>query len=136
MSLSGFYGTYIFVPVIDGMFIVERPTVTLEKGQVNGVSIVMILAYHTRAHVYNNQHILLSVTNTDEGYIFVNTANPPTNLSNYVTELFPLIDSVTVQAILQQYENVSTYPDVLSQAIAVMGECQFHFVCILFVQAY
>ena len=35
---GGFYGTAIFVPVVDGTFIVERPTVTLGKGAHNGVS--------------------------------------------------------------------------------------------------
>ena len=70
------------------------------------------------------QEMLLSVTNADEGYIFVDTTNPPTNLTNYVTELFPLIDSTTVQTIAQQYEDDPTLTDVLSQAIAVMGECE------------
>ena len=35
---GGFYGTATFVPVIDGTLIVERPTVTLGKGNHNGVS--------------------------------------------------------------------------------------------------
>lgn len=69
------------------------------------------------------QEMLLSVTNADEGYIFVDTTDPPTNLTNYVTELFSLIDSTTVQTIVQQYEDDPTLMDVLSQAIAVMGEC-------------
>ena len=69
------------------------------------------------------QDMLFSVTNADEGYIFVDTANPPTNLTNYVAELFPLIDPTTVQTIVQQYEDDPTLTDVLSQAIAVMGEC-------------
>ncbi|EPS94949.1 hypothetical protein FOMPIDRAFT_1169187 [Fomitopsis schrenkii] len=106
INVAGFYGTFVYVPVIDGTFIIERPTVTLEKRRVNG-------------------EMLLSVTNGDEGYIFVDTANPPTNLTNYVTELFPLIDPTTVQTIVQQYEDDPTLTDVLSQAIAVMGESIF-----------
>ena len=35
---SAFYGTYVFVPVVDGTFITERPTVTLDRQVVNGVS--------------------------------------------------------------------------------------------------
>ena len=38
INYADFYGTYVFVPVVDGTFIVERPTVTLEKRRVNGVS--------------------------------------------------------------------------------------------------
>ncbi|KAI0733810.1 alpha/beta-hydrolase [Fomitopsis betulina] len=106
INIAGFYGTFVFVPVIDGTFIVERPTVTLEKRRVNG-------------------DMLLSVTNSYEGYTFVDTANPPTNLTNYVAELFPLIDPITIQTIVQQYEDVPTLPDVLSQAVAVMGESMF-----------
>ncbi|KAG8212820.1 Alpha/Beta hydrolase protein [Butyriboletus roseoflavus] len=30
---SGFYGTFVFVPVVDDTFILERPTVTLAKGR-------------------------------------------------------------------------------------------------------
>ena len=37
LVVSAFYGTFIFVPVVDGKFIVERPTITLSKGRVNGV---------------------------------------------------------------------------------------------------
>ena len=37
VASSAFYGTFIFIPVVDGMFIVERPSVTLAKGWVNGV---------------------------------------------------------------------------------------------------
>jgi acetylcholinesterase len=35
---NGFYGTATFVPVVDETLIVERPTVTLGKGNHNGVS--------------------------------------------------------------------------------------------------
>ena len=66
------------------------------------------------------------MTNTYEGYNFVNEADPPTNLTQWVAELFPVIDSVTIQSIVQQYEDDPSLPDVLSQAIAIMGECMYH----------
>ena len=37
IARSAFYGTRVFVPVVDGTFIVERPTLALSKGRVNGV---------------------------------------------------------------------------------------------------
>ena len=37
ISASGFFGTFIFVPVVDGSFITERPTELLKAGKVNGV---------------------------------------------------------------------------------------------------
>jgi hypothetical protein len=39
ITSSAFYGTFIFVPVVDGTFIVERPTVTIDQQVVNGVSL-------------------------------------------------------------------------------------------------
>lgn len=38
INLSGFYGTFTTVPVVDGDFIVERPMETILKGKLNGVS--------------------------------------------------------------------------------------------------
>ena len=37
ISTSGFLGTFVFVPVVDGTFITERPTELLKAGKVNGV---------------------------------------------------------------------------------------------------
>ena len=34
---AGFFGTFTFVPVIDGSFITQSPTVALSQGKVNGV---------------------------------------------------------------------------------------------------
>ena len=34
---SGFFGTFVFVPVVDGTFITERPTESLLKGNINAV---------------------------------------------------------------------------------------------------
>lgn len=36
--MNAFDGTFILVPVVDGTFIMERPTEALGKGKVNGVS--------------------------------------------------------------------------------------------------
>ena len=37
ISASGFFGTFVFVPVVDGSFITERPTELLKAGKVNKV---------------------------------------------------------------------------------------------------
>ena len=37
ISNSGFFGTFVFVPVVDGNFITDRPTELLKAGKVNGV---------------------------------------------------------------------------------------------------
>ena len=45
----GFYGTFVFVPVVDGTFIVERPTETTRKGILNAVR---GLSVSSTVHIY------------------------------------------------------------------------------------
>lgn len=40
INLSGFFGTFVFVPVVDGTFITDSPTKILQQGKVNGVCVV------------------------------------------------------------------------------------------------
>jgi hypothetical protein len=37
ITTSAFFGTFVFVPVVDGTFITQRPTLSLLEGKVNGV---------------------------------------------------------------------------------------------------
>ncbi|KAF7980333.1 hypothetical protein HWV62_38755 [Athelia sp. TMB] len=104
MVNSGFFGTFTFVPVIDGTLIVERPTVTLQKGQHNG-------------------NVLLSVTNTFEGAIFVDNDPDVANITLNVQELFPLTTPAQQIAVAAEYARYNaTLPTIESQAIAIMGE--------------
>ena len=43
INASGFFGTFVFVPVVDGSFITERPTELLMAGKVNGVCLLHLL---------------------------------------------------------------------------------------------
>jgi hypothetical protein len=40
INFNGFFGTFVFVPVVDGTFIMERPTITISKGRLNGVRMI------------------------------------------------------------------------------------------------
>lgn len=40
---AAFSGTFAFVPVIDGNFITQRPTIALKEGKINGVSMSLLL---------------------------------------------------------------------------------------------
>lgn len=51
---SGFFGTFVFVPVVGGDFIKQRPTALRER-KVNG-------------------EVLMSVTNTNEGALFADAS--------------------------------------------------------------
>ncbi|EGO04052.1 hypothetical protein SERLA73DRAFT_175783 [Serpula lacrymans var. lacrymans S7.3] len=101
-NLNGFFGTFVFVPVVDGTFIVERPSVTIGKGQLNG-------------------EVLLAVTNTFEGTDFVES-NWSANISEYVTTLFPDFGPAQAAGAAQQYGSTGT---ALEQAIGAMGESIF-----------
>ncbi|KAG9316092.1 Alpha/Beta hydrolase protein [Chiua virens] len=99
---SAFYGTYVFVPVVDGTFILERPTVTLAKGQVNG-------------------QVLLAVSNQNEGNIFV-PVDETLTITDYVSQLFPDMSSLQVQEAAYIYQD---YGNALEQAIMVVGDSIF-----------
>jgi len=62
VSNSGFFGTCVFVPVVDGTLITKRATELLHAGRVNGISI-------PKTHVLDlvSQEVLLAVTTSAEG---------------------------------------------------------------------
>ncbi|PPQ80632.1 hypothetical protein CVT25_001638 [Psilocybe cyanescens] len=101
MSSSAFYGTFVWVPVIDGTFITDRPTVLLKERRVNG-------------------QIVLSVTNAFEGTIFVDQTTADTvQVPTYVTQLFPTFTAQQAQAAAAQYTGLGTN---IFQVSAIIGE--------------
>ncbi|KAJ7653513.1 hypothetical protein B0H17DRAFT_1214629 [Mycena rosella] len=64
---DAFFGTVALVPVVDGEFIVQRPTLSLVQGK----------------------KALLSVTNVFEGTIFVNSTEATNNATRYALDLYP-----------------------------------------------
>ncbi|KAJ7681342.1 hypothetical protein B0H17DRAFT_1138496 [Mycena rosella] len=71
MNVTAFFGTCLVVPVVDGEFITQCPTLALAQGKVNGKA-------------------LRAVTNTFEGTQFVNQSTGPTaNATQYTLDLFP-----------------------------------------------
>ena len=59
VSNSGFFGTCVFVPVVDGTLITERPTELLRLGRVNGVSIFLVFPKSTSWISFNRRYFLL-----------------------------------------------------------------------------
>ncbi|KAF9000854.1 Alpha/Beta hydrolase protein [Cyathus striatus] len=102
--LSVFFGTFAFVPVVDGTFITKRPIEILQSGRVNG-------------------DVLLSVTNTFEGAAFVDASTAPTvQTAQYVSQLFPKLGQAQISAVAAAYADVGT---PINQVIGVMGESIF-----------
>ncbi|KZP26496.1 alpha/beta-hydrolase [Athelia psychrophila] len=104
IAIDAAYTTFALVAVVDGQFIVERPTLTLDRGEVNG-------------------NALLSVTNTFEGRIF--TPATVSNITGYIQSLFPLMTTAQVEDAVQVYALFNdTWPSLTDQAVAIRGECK------------
>ncbi|KAG9310069.1 Alpha/Beta hydrolase protein [Chiua virens] len=99
---NGFHGTATFVPVVDGSFIVERPTITLGQGKHNGEA-------------------LYSITNMDEGSLFVDQSLT-ISTEQYISELFPNIQASQATSLAALYAGLGTN---VQQSNAVMGEAIF-----------
>ncbi|KAG0693371.1 Alpha/Beta hydrolase protein [Suillus ampliporus] len=102
INTNGFSGMPIFVPVVDGTFIVERPTVTISKGRLNG-------------------NHLLAVTNSHEGNMFVNQSMLM-DVADYVKKLYPNFGSAQAAGAAMMYQNQGSNVD---QAILALAETLF-----------
>ncbi|KAG1758247.1 Alpha/Beta hydrolase protein [Suillus occidentalis] len=102
INLGGFYGTLTFVPVVDGSFIVERPTVTLSKGRLNGNS-------------------LLAVVNTHEGNILVDQSTTM-GVPDFIGNIFPNFGPAQINGAAAMYQNLGSNVD---QTNLVMSESMF-----------
>ncbi|KAG1811280.1 Alpha/Beta hydrolase protein [Suillus subaureus] len=102
INLDGFYGMLTFVPVVDGTFIMERPTVTLSKGRLNG-------------------NHLLAVVNTHEGNILVNQSTT-LDVADFIRTIYPNFGPAQITGAAMMYQNMGSNVD---QANLVMGESMF-----------
>ncbi|KAF8158914.1 alpha beta-hydrolase [Mycena galopus ATCC 62051] len=89
---------FTFVPVIDGSFISQSPTDALSQGKVNG-------------------DFLLSVTNTNEGVIFVNQSMEY-DVAQYVRNFFPLLGAEESNAAAAVYASLGSPLDQVNRIVA------------------
>ncbi|KAJ3526789.1 hypothetical protein NMY22_g10029 [Coprinellus aureogranulatus] len=99
---SGFYGTFVFAPVVDGTFIKRSPSASIKYGKLN-------------------TNPLLAVTNTYEGIGFVPSSWTST-VGEYVSQLFPLLPKDYAMEAATLYEGLGT---VTEQIGLIMGEAIF-----------
>ncbi|KAJ7692098.1 Alpha/Beta hydrolase protein [Mycena rosella] len=91
INAAGFFGTWVFIPVVDDEFIKQRPMLSLAQGKVNGEA-------------------LLSVTNTFEGNDFVNQSTADTaNAPRYALDLFPNFGPTEADCVGALYGGLSTH---------------------------
>ncbi|KAF7348495.1 Carboxylic ester hydrolase [Mycena venus] len=101
---SAFFGTYTLVPVVDGSYITQRPTLSLLQDKINGGA-------------------LLSVTNTFEGAKFVDQTMADTaNATTYALELFPAFGPPRADKVGAIYAGLGTQ---IFQQNVLMGELIF-----------
>ncbi|KAJ7448576.1 alpha beta-hydrolase [Mycena latifolia] len=102
ISSGAFFGTFVFVPVVDGVFITQRPTISLLEGKVNGEA-------------------LLAVTNTFEGNSFVDQS-VSVSAAQYSLNLFPRFSTLQATGVSLLYAGLGSQ---LFQVNAVQGESIF-----------
>ncbi|KAF7335517.1 Carboxylic ester hydrolase [Mycena venus] len=99
IAAAAFYGTFVFVSVVNGLFITQRPTLSLTQGN----------------------EALLSVTNQFEGTNFVNQSNTAlANATKYALHVFPNFGAARADAVGMAYADLGT---PLFQTNAVQGKC-------------
>ncbi|KAI5890818.1 alpha/beta-hydrolase [Schizophyllum commune H4-8] len=103
MAVSAFYGTFLFVPVVDHCFIQQAPSQALEEGRVNG-------------------NHLLAVNNADEGSLFVDTSDPDAfNTTSWLKNAWPKLTDSNIARALTQYHDLAP----VDQATTIMGDIIF-----------
>ncbi|KAL1724333.1 Alpha/Beta hydrolase protein [Schizophyllum commune] len=103
MSDNAFYGTFLFVPVVDGSFVRERPSQALSQGKLNARD-------------------LLALGITYEGLNFVDPARPESDSAAYIRKIFPKMSTADARRGAEVYSNVG---DATERAVAIMGESIF-----------
>lgn len=100
VSVRALFGQWAFIPVTDGTFVQDRPTVQLLSGKVNGQSVVV-------------------GQNGNEGYEFVHqNISSEANFTDFIRSNYPLLSDENMTAIMNVYAIDSnwsiTYPLGLS----------------------
>ncbi|KAF9532671.1 Alpha/Beta hydrolase protein [Crepidotus variabilis] len=105
-NTEAFFGTFTFVPVVDGVFITEQPSTSLKEGKING-------------------NKFLAMTNINEGTIFINENAPvtsPETTTHYVANLLPELKESEAAAVANIHSSLG---NVSEQAAQIMADALF-----------
>ena len=103
VSASGTFGTWAFLPVTDGSFITERPTIQLLSGKVNGLRV-------------------LSGSNADEGVLFtIQNITTEAAFEDWIRLQLPMFDSSDISAVLANYPSTNASVDPSDPRFATTG---------------
>lgn len=96
------YGTFTWVPVVDGDFIVDRPSVMLERGQLNAEKIITTHNAWEGMFVQPAESIFACPL-TKVGISFADPYIVEDNFTTYISQLVPTINASTVAALASLY---------------------------------
>jgi hypothetical protein len=118
ISTGAFFRTYTFIPVIDGSFITQRPTLSISQGKLNTVrsSFVFLLASIPDNFTQKN---VFTMTNSFEGDFFINPDSTSTT-QEYARLLFPGLTTTQTAAVAAKYAPVG---NVFRQQAEIYGDC-------------
>ncbi|KAF5342486.1 hypothetical protein D9611_001410 [Ephemerocybe angulata] len=97
----GFYGTFVFGPVVDGTVIQDAPLRALHQKKINKANV-------------------LTVTNSDEGSLFTNS-DLVLDSEDYIAQLFPTFPNGQLKSAAAHYTGLGSKTE---QATLIMGECK------------
>ncbi|KZV69261.1 alpha/beta-hydrolase [Peniophora sp. CONT] len=97
-----------FVPVVDGSYILERPTLTLGKGNVNAETLMVL-------------------TNANEAAIFTPASEVEESVDIYLTKVFPRLPEAQVKEATRLYDDAPN-PAGMHQLITQI-KSEFFFLC-------
>ncbi|KAF6759864.1 Alpha/Beta hydrolase protein [Ephemerocybe angulata] len=95
----GFYGTFVFGPVVDGTVIQDAPLEALHQKKINKANV-------------------LTVTNSDEGSLFTNS-ELVLDSEDYIAQLFPTFPNGQLKTAAAHYTGLGSKTE---QATLIMGE--------------
>jgi len=123
-AFSAFYGTYVLVPVVDGTFITERPTVTLGR-QVNQWSeFNEFFIYSSMVHKYIFSCRTFFCQSRTLSKAMASLSLPKRIPTDYVRQMFPYFSAKQTDQAASYYIALNTtLPEPADQAAAIMGEC-------------
>lgn len=116
-----------FAPVVDGSYILERPTLALGKRKVNAVRPATSL--RGRVDVDNLQDTLMVLTNTNEALIFTpaSEVEGSDTVENFIARIFPRLPEAKVKEAEQLYSAPTPAESIHQFAVQIKSECTSYF---------
>jgi len=95
VSNSGFFGIWVFVPVVDGTLIIKRATEMLRPGRVNRVSVFLVFPKYTSWVSVNRRYLLLWQPALRELFLYCHDSAMSEEFIPWIESLLALLTMLT-----------------------------------------